>query len=287
MNFIDTHAHINFQAFQKDYDLVIRRALDNDLKIIIPGTDIKTSKRAVDISERYETGVYAAVGLHPVHLQDSEFTEEGQLVKMKAQRFEKELYARLAELGVVVALGEIGLDYHYLPDQTEKIKQNKQLQQLTLLQQLELAYELNKPVIIHCREAHDDLLALLRSFYKNKKQRANGRGVIHSFFGGVDLAWRYFELNFYISFTGDITFPPKANFFEAYSQRDDLLKKVPMDKFMIETDSPFLTPIPFRGQRNEPLNVKYVADKIAQIKKISYDTIVQATADNACRLFNI
>ncbi|PIR95095.1 hydrolase TatD [Candidatus Falkowbacteria bacterium CG10_big_fil_rev_8_21_14_0_10_37_6] len=287
MDLIDIHAHLNFQAYRDDYDTVIRRALDENMQIIIPGTDIETSKKAVFISGKYEKNVYAAVGLHPVHLQDSEFTEEGRLVKMKSQRFDEEEYVRLAELDEVVAIGEIGLDYYYLPEDETKIKQNKQLQQLTLLQQLELAYNLDKPVILHCREAHDDLIMLLKNFYKNKKKRLAGRGVIHSFFGDTDTAWKYFALDFLISFTGDITFPPKKEQLAKYEKRDELLRKMPLDKFMVETDSPFLTPIPNRGKRNEPTNVKYVADRIAQKKKTSFTKIEKATADNAKRLFDI
>jgi len=287
MKYIDTHAHLNFQAYREDADKVIRRAFDNDVQIIIPSTDTTTSKKAVELAGKYETGVYAAVGLHPVHLQNQEFTEEGKKVKMKSERFDYDFYSRLAESKKVVAIGEIGLDYHYLPNNEDKIKQNKQLQQLTLLQQLELAYNLNKPAIVHCREAHNDLILLLHNFYENKKKRASGRGVIHDFFGDWDLAWKYFGLGFLISFTGNITFPPKKDNLRAYESRDEFIRKIPFDKFMIETDSPFMSPVPNRGQRNEPANVKYVADRIAQIKKIDFKKVAEATTDNAERLFNI
>jgi len=287
MNLIDTHAHLNFQAYKKDVDHVIRRAFDNDVKIIIPSTDITTSKRAVEVVSKYKTGVYATVGLHPVHLQSQEFIEEGRKVKMKSEIFDYDFYGRLAESKKVVAIGEVGLDYYYLPDDESKIKQNKQLQQLTLLQQLELAYNLNKPVIIHCREAHEDMLLLLEGFYKNKKKFKEGRGVIHDFFGDLDLAWKYFELGFLISFTGNITFSPKKDNLKAYEARDELIRKVPLDKFMIETDSPFMSPVPNRGQRNEPVNVKYVVDRISQIKKIDFKKVAMATTDNAQRFFGI
>src|SRR3989338_3439823 len=139
---VDTHCHLNFQAYKDDVDAVIRRALDARIAMIIPATDLTTSKRGAVLAGKYEQHVYAAVGLHPVHLQDQEFVEEGQRVKMKAEKFDKDAYARLCELEHVVAIGEIGLDYHYLPTDPAKVNPNKQLQQLTLLQQLELAYEL-------------------------------------------------------------------------------------------------------------------------------------------------
>ncbi|MFA6551775.1 MAG: TatD family hydrolase [Patescibacteria group bacterium] len=285
--YIDTHCHLNFHAFKDDADEVIRRALDAQTEIIIPSAEQKTSRRALEIAEKYDRGVYAAVGLHPVHLQDQEFEEEGRKVKMKAEKFDYELYARWAETDKTVAIGEVGLDYFYLPKDADKIKQNKQLQQLTLLQQLELAYELGKPAIIHCREAHADLIPLLSAFYKNKKKQPSGRGVIHSFFGDCDLAWQYFSLGFLISFTGDITFPPKKNNLPAYQVRDELIRKVPLDKFMVETDSPFMSPAPYRGERNEPLRVMEVAKKIAAIKNVSLASIARATSENAQILFNL
>jgi len=206
MNYVDTHCHLNFQAYKKDVDEIIRRSLDAQTGLIIPSTEQKTSKQAVALANKYETGVYAAIGLHPVHLQNQEFTEEGRKVKMKAEKFDYDFYARLAENKKVIAVGEVGLDYYYLPE--DRVRENKQLQQFTLLQQLELAHEIDKPVLVHCREAHDDLVVLLQKFYKNKKKRREGRpasasgfgearGVIHDFFGDWDLAWQYFELLFH------------------------------------------------------------------------------------------
>jgi len=291
--FIDTHCHLNFQAYKDDVDEVIRRALDGGIAMIIPGTDITTSKRGKEIAEKYQEHVSAAVGLHPVHLQNQEFVEEGRTVKMKAEVFDKDAYARLCESGKVVAIGEVGLDYHYLPREvpagggansrgdladSTTIKQNKQLQQLTLLQQLELAYELDKPAIIHCREAHDDTLRLLQKFYDGKRKRAGGRGVIHCFSGDWELAWQYFELGFIVSFTGLVTFNDSW---------DDILRKLPLDKFMIETDSPFMAPISHRGQRNEPAYVRYVAEHIAKLKNTSVEAIARATSENARRLFGV
>ena len=275
---IDTHCHLNFQAYKDDADEVIRRALDNDTVMIIPGADITTSKRAALIAGKYKTGVYAAVGLHPVHLQAQEFVEEEQKVKMKAEQFERESYARLVALDEVVAIGEVGIDYHYIPKDPAKLKQNKQLQQLTFLQQLELAYDADKPVIVHCREAHDDVLKLLRAFYHNKKKRRQGRGGLHCFSGDWGAAWQYFELGFIISFTGLITFN---------NTWDELLRKCPLDKLMIETDSPFMAPVPHRGERNEPAYVSEVARHIAEIKKVKFETVAAATTANAQRLFGI
>ncbi len=278
MNLIDTHAHLNFQAYKQDVDKIIRRALDESVRVVVPSTDKTTSKEAVKLANKYKEGVYVAVGLHPVHLWNQEFKEEGRKVKMKAEEFDYDFYKKLCDNKKVIAIGEIGLDYHYLPKEKNKIKQNIQLQQLTLLQQLELAHELNKPAIIHCREAHDDLLILFNKFYKNKKRLENGRGVIHCFSGSYEKAWQYKELGFHISFTGLITFN---------NNWDDLIRKFPLENILVETDSPFMSPIPHRGKRNEPINVKYVADRIAQIKKVDFKKVAQATTDNAKKLFNL
>ncbi|MFH1326232.1 MAG: TatD family hydrolase [Candidatus Falkowbacteria bacterium] len=276
LRLIDTHCHLNFQTYKKDTDQVIRRAFDEKIEMIIPSTDLKSSQQAVKIAEKYDKGVYAAIGLHPVHLQNQEFEEEGKKIKMKGERFDYDVYKKLLESKKVVAIGEVGLDYYHLPK--ERIKENKQLQQFTLLQQLELAYDLDKSVIVHCREAHEDLFSLLQKFYQNKKRRLNGCGVLHCFSGDWKLAWKYFELNFLISFTGLITFNDQWN---------DLIRQCPLDKLIIETDSPFMAPIPHRGERNEPTYVKYVADRIAQIKDVSFESVIKATTKNAKKLFQI
>lgn len=274
---IDTHCHLNFQAYRDDVDAVIRRALAEKISVIIPATELKSAKRAVDIAENYESGVYAAIGLHPVHLQESEFEEEGQMIKMKGERFDYDAYQRLASSAKVVAIGEIGIDYHHLPE--TGVRENKQLQQFTLLQQLELANDIGKPAIVHCRDAHDDVLKLMKDFYSRKQSR-NGawRGVMHCFSGDWNLAWQYFDLGFLISFTGLITFN---------NSWDELLRKVPLDRIMIETDSPFMAPPPNRGKRNEPSYVIEVAKKIAELKNVSLVAVAKATTENAKKLFNL
>lgn len=270
LQLIDTHAHLNFQSFKKDADDVIRRAFDAQTEMIIVGGEFQSSKRAVEFAEKYDKGVYAAVGLHPVHLQDNEFEEEGQKIKMKAEKFDRAEYEKLAKSKKVVAIGEIGLDYRYLPQDNAHIARTEQ--QLTLVEQLKLAHKLDLPVIIHCREAHEDILKVLKNIYKRYK------GVMHCYSGDWDLAWKYFNLGFLISFTGVITFN---------HQWDEIIRKCPLDKLMIETDCPFMTPVPYRGKRNEPLYVKYVAERIADIKGVKVESVAKATTENARRLFGI
>lgn len=274
---IDTHAHINFKAFDEDGDEAIRRALDNDTAMILVGSDFKTSKRALDYANKYEKGVYAAVGLHPIHTCEGEYAE-GQFFKV--EEFNYDNYEKLASFEKVVAIGEIGLDYYHSGhDLDAEVVRKKQKEIFT--KQLELAKSLNLPVIIHCRQAHDDVLNVLKEFkkeYKDELPKDRPWGVMHCFSGDEDLAWKYFSLGLIISFTGLITFS---------KQWDDLIRKLPLDKFMIETDSPYMTPEPFRGKRNEPVLVEYVAKRIAGIKNLSVERIAEATTENAKMIFDI
>lgn len=282
MKFIDTHSHVNFKPFKDDSEEVIKRALDNDTEMILVGAEYRTSKRALDFANKYEKGVYAAVGLHPMHLQEMEAEEEMENTsfKTRGEEFVADNYEKLARFEKVVAIGEIGLDYYHIK-LSEDILEIKKRQKEVFLQQLYLARKLDLPVIIHCRMAHLDLLEILNDFKKKNKDILpvdRPWGVMHCFSGDEDMAWQYFNLGLMISFTGLITFS---------KQWDDLIRKMPRDKFMIETDCPFMTPEPYRGKRNEPVLVKYVARRIAEIKNLSLDRISQISTANARNIFDI
>src|SRR3989344_2327459 len=191
---IDTHAHVNFNAFKDDADEVIRRSLAGGTQIINVGSQYSTSKRAVEMAEKHKEGVYAAVGLHPTHVNDEEF--------------DYEKYKDLAKSKKVVAIGEIGLDYFHEP-------YDKNIQRMVLCKQLDLAKELNLPVIFHCRSAQSDLIGIL-------KQYNNISGVIHCFTGDWDEAQEYLKMGFYLGINGIIF---KLNL-------DDIIKKAPLDKIL-------------------------------------------------------
>ncbi len=278
--FIDTHAHVNFNAFKNDGDEIIRRALTENVWMVLVGSEYKTSKRALDYANRYEKGVYAAVGLHPIHLR--EFQAEGDDYEFitRAETFSRDAYEKLASFSKVVAIGEIGLDYYHI-NVNDDVAQIKNKQKQVLQEQLKLAAEINLPVILHCRQAHDDMLSILKDFKKDYKDilpTNKSWGVVHCYSGDENLAWQYFSLGLMISFTGLITFSARW---------DDLIRKLPNEKFMIETDCPFMTPEPFRGKRNEPVLVKKVAERIALIKNLTTERIAETTTENAKRLFNI
>ena len=273
MRFFDTHTHVNFNAFRNDWQETIERALKDNIWLVNVGSQSTTSKRAVEIAENYEKGVYAAIGLHPSHSEEQEFNED--------------YYLELAKNEKVVAIGECGLDYYIenskFKNQNEKFQfkiQNyenfKELQQEVFLKHIKLADKIKKPLIIHCRDAHNDLINILTI---NRELLIDNRaGIMHFFTGTLEQAQRYIDLGFYISFSGVITFT------DAY---DDIVKNLPLDRILIETDAPYVTPTSYRGKRNESSYVIEVAKKIAEIKEISLEEVAEKTAQNARIVFNI
>ena len=279
--FVDTHAHLNFNAYKDDAEEVIKRILANNIWIINIGTNYETSKKAVEIAYRYEKGVYTAIGLHPIHLETGlvkiKNDKEEIEVETKEEKFDYKKYKNLAKSEKVVAVGEIGLDYYYKPKTKRKLELFKEKQKEALLQQLNLAKELNLPVIFHCRMAHQDLIEILSENSEIKPQKA----VAHGFVGNLEELQKYLNFGFYIGFNGII-----FKIIEGINLEENI-KKTPLDKIVIETDCPYLAPPPFENQRNEPLYLKYIAGKIAQIKNLSYEEISEITTENAKKLFKI
>lgn len=277
---IDTHSHLNFKAYKNDLDEVINRTLRDNVWMINIGTEYETSRQAVELAEKYNEGVYAAIGLHPIYA-GAEFQkiktdpEEGEFL-VKEQDFDKEKYKELAKSKKVVAVGEIGLDYYYRPKTSRKLELFKEKQKEVFKQQLELARELNLPVILHCRMAHDDLIDIL-------KFQISIKGVVHCFTGSLDQAKKYIEMGFYIGINGIIY----------KMDLDEVIKKTPLDKILVETDCPYLIPPLARrspegeGGRNEPIFIKHVVQKIADLKRVSFDEVAYETAENARKLFRI
>ncbi len=280
---IDTHCHLNFNDFKDDYLEIINKTLVEEVSMIIVGSNLKTSERGVKIAKDFPLSVYTAIGLHPIHLQneiiksDKNDTEAYEFITKK-EEYQEENYQRLIDNNKkIVAIGEIGLEYFHLNGSLEEKEEIKKLQQQIFIRQLNLALKNNLPVIIHCREAHEDLYKILKDFFI-KNPRSTDWGVIHCFSGDYDLAKKYIDLGLKISFTGLITF---------VNQWDEVIKKIPLEKIMVETDSPYLSPIPFRGRRNEPLHVKEVIKKIAELKALSIEKVAEITYKNAQELFNL
>jgi len=250
---IDTHAHLDFPQFDADRGAVLTRARAAGLRAILTvGTDVPSSQRAVALAAEHPD-VYAAVGCHPHEART--LTAEG-LAELR----------RLATQPRVVAIGEIGLDYYR--DHSPRAVQREVLGHL-----LGLAAEARLPVIVHTREAHEDVLAVLRGY------RGVG-GVVHAYSGGLARLEEVLTLGFHIGIAGPVTFP------NAHELRQ-VAARAPLERLLLETDCPYLTPAPFRGQRNEPAYVRYVAEAMAQARGAAVDETCRATAENAVRLFGL
>ncbi len=269
MKIIDSHAHLNFKAFDDDLSEVVKRTLNGGVQAINVGSQYETSEKAVEVAEKYEKGMYASVGLHPIHtIKDFVRAKDDSEEEAGESDFDYDKYRKLAFSKKVVAIGETGLDYYYKPKNKEKLTLFKEKQKKVFNEHLRLAEEMNLPVILHCRMAHRDLIEILSS--------QSVKGVVHCFTGTVEDARDYLDMGFYLGFTGIIF---KLNL-------EKIIQEVPMDKILIETDCPYLTP-PSREGRNEPLYVKDVAEEIARIKNIPVADVTKATTQNAKELFGL
>ncbi len=269
---IDTHSHLSFKAYNDDREEVIKRNREAGVVCIDVGTKYETSKLAVELAEKNE-GIYAAIGMHPIHIKTDLLKlrtdeNEGSFAPL-GEEFDKEKYKELAKSKKVVAIGEVGLDYYYKPKSKIKQEQFKQKQKEVFIQQLEMAEELNLPVVVHCRAAFNDLYEIL----KDRKIK----GAIHCFTGSVEEMKRYVNLGFCIGINGIIF---KLDL-------DEVIKNCPLDKILIETDCPYLAPPKVGVERNEPIFVKYVAEKIAELRGTTIEEVAGETAKNAKKLFGI
>lgn len=266
----------------------MRRALENDIQVIMPGSQYSTSARAVRIAEQYEHGVYAAIGLHPIHIgeqrkvdvletqsEDAGAMQPWESFETRAEEFDYEAYKELISgslKGKVVAIGEVGLDYYYFPKSKVKREKIKEKQKEVLQKQMDLAGEFGLPVILHCRKAHEDLLELLTTNHL--------RGVVHSYTGIAEQAQKFIELGLYIGFNGLI-----FKDVPALPDPKEVIASIPLERIVLETDSPYLVPPAAGQERNEPSFVRYVAEEIARIKNVSLEEVARITTENAQALF--
>lgn len=258
MRLFDTHAHLYDQRFDEDRDAVIRSLPGSGVVLaLVPGCDIPTSRQSAALAQRYK-GLYFACGTHP-H-QASDWRDEDEAV-----------YTALLSHPKGVAVGEIGLDYHYDFSPRE-------VQQSVFQKQLRLAHQLNLPVILHNRESTGDMLALLKEEAAQRGEPLTG--VMHCFSGSVETARECVKLGLYISFGGSLTFKNARILL-------DVAADVPEDRLLIETDSPYLAPVPHRGKRNDPSLVALVAQKLAELRNSTAEQIAQLTMANGKRLFGI
>ena len=256
MELIDSHAHLDGEKFADDRASVIERARESGVvKIITMGDSLESSARSVALAERFEP-VYAAVGIHPEEAQPMTETTDEQLAAWAAQ--EK-----------VVAIGEIGLDYYW-----EKDEEKRALQRAIFVRQLDLARQLRRPVCIHDREAHGDMMKIL------KTEGRGLRGVLHCYSGSWEMAAELLKGDWYFGIDGPLTYKNAAKLLE-------IVQRLPAERILVETDSPYLSPMPFRGKRNEPAHVRYIAEKAAELRGESLEAFARATRENTRDLYGI
>lgn len=257
---IDSHCHPQASQYANDREEVIKGAINAGIGMICVGTDLEMSKKAIELAQKYDQ-IWASVGLHPNDNLDEEFDEKA--------------YEELLKQDKVVAMGEIGLDYYRTAE-----PENQKFQRERFVKQLELADKLSKPLILHCRDskagstgrAYPEMADILKNGY------AKNSGAVHSYTGNLDEAKQFLDLGFYLGFNGIITFA---------RQYDEIVKYIPLDRILLETDAPYLTPEPYRGQRNEPLYVIEVAKKIAELKNVSVEEVNEQTTKNTIKLFGL
>jgi len=252
---IDSHAHLDDRRFNKDRDKLIKSLKQNDISLVINiGADVSTSIKSVKLAEKYEN-IYAAVGVHPHSAKEM---DDSTIEVLRA----------FAKRDKVVAIGEIGLDFHY--DNSPRDVQRKRF-----IEQIGLAKELDLPIVVHSRDADQETFDILKEEADEKL-----RGVLHCYSGSAEMAKEYIDLGFYISLAGPVTFKNAR-------KPKEVAKSVPIDKLLIETDAPYLTPEPHRGKRNEPIYVRHVASMIAELRDMSFEDVGRITSENTKRLFNI
>lgn len=270
----DAHTHTQFLAFKDDQDKVIKRALENGVGIINAGTNKKTSEDGVKIAYKFENDpVFACVGLHPLHTYHS-FNDKNEIEKKDdkpEEKFDFDYYYNLSLKEKVLAIGECGLDYFRIKNDEEIIKKQKE----AFLSQIELSFKVKKPLVIHCRLAYKDTWEILKD---NFHLLLDTPGVMHFFAGSKEDAKKFLDLGFYFTFGGVITFTKDYN---------EVINYIPLNRILVETDAPYVAPLPFRGKRNEPLYVWEVIKKLAEIKNMPLEKTCDTVLENTKFLFKI
>ncbi len=269
MKYFDAHTHVNFVAYNEDREETILRAKEAGVAMNVVGTQKDTSSAAVALAEKYDN-VYATIGLHPVHTTKSyhdvkELGDGGKEFTSRGEVFDMATYEKLGSSPRVIAVGECGLDYY------RSEKSAKEIQKKAFIEHIELANKLGKPLMLHIRNAYDDALEILKAHAKVK-------GDTHFFAGDWEVAKKFLDLGFTLSFTGVLTFT---------HDYDEVVKNAPLDMLLSETDAPYVTPVPYRGKRNEPLYVTEIVSAIARIRVQDVDEVATQLVANARRVFGL
>lgn len=248
------------------------------------GTQKDTSRTGVEMAEQFPF-TYASIGLHPVHLFSTHIDEEESSFLSREEDFDYDYYKQLGQSKKVIAIGECGLDLYRMPEGRTR-EEVLEKQKKTFALQFKLAQELGVALVIHVREAHAEMIELLKSLMQEYNM-LSVRGTVHCYTGDWKFAEQYLSLGLHIGFTGVITFPPKKSDPQTQTDLLEAVKNIPLEKIVVETDAPYLAPIPFRGRRCEPSMVEHTIRKIAELKHVSFEDAERATTGNALKLFNI
>ncbi|PIY93421.1 MAG: hypothetical protein COY69_01760 [Candidatus Magasanikbacteria bacterium CG_4_10_14_0_8_um_filter_32_14] len=275
---LDSHCHIQFKGFDEERAKVLKLCKKKNIFLHAIGTQKDTSKKAVELAESHDN-VFASIGIHPIHLFPTHVDEEESSFVSREENFDEEYFAELAKSNRVIAVGECGMDLFHIP-KDRAVEEILSKQKKVFLAQYNFAQKYNLPLVIHVRNAHKELIEVLETLSKPI------RGVVHCFSGDWSSASKYLEFGLNLGFTGIITFPIKKT--EPKIQEDlwEVVSKVPLDRFLVETDAPYLAPQKYRGKRCEPWMVEEVIDKIASIKKISITETQKLAWGNSLRLFD-
>lgn len=300
----DTHCHLQFKAFRNDLTQVISRCAEKNMIMNVVGTQKDTSQKAVELAEEHEN-IYATIGLHPIQEYKTKVKEEETEFISRGEEFDGEFYEELVKSEKVIAIGETGLDKFHVP-KDKSLADVMQTQKNFFVQHYNFAKKHDLPLVIHVREAHDEMIDLLQSVIARSDEGATSQslrqrdfdvafqaprndskinGVMHCFGSNWDNAQKYLDMGLYLGFTGVITFPPKKTDPKLQEDLLEVIKKMPLDKILVETDAPFLAPQKYRGKRCEPWMVEEVVKKIAQVRNLSVEEVKEITMENSLHLF--
>lgn len=282
---IDIHTHLYFPQYDKDRSEVLRRAFDAGIEMMVSvGTEPNDWDKAISVTE-LDSRIFAALGMHPHYLNEQDLGNEARL-EWDMEELRKTIETHR---GKIVAVGECGLDYFSHEENVSITREQKAWQKRGFEAQIALAQTFNLPVIVHCRpalsaggDAYEDLLGIL------KRKGGDTKFILHCYMGDTTVTKKFLELpNVYFSFTGNITYPVKKAWEGTERDIREIVKMVPLDRLLIETDCPFLAPVPYRGKPNEPAFISYVAEKAAELKGVTKEEIVRSVAENARKVFVI
>ncbi len=278
---IDTHCHIHFKAFENNRDDVIARSKEKQMILNLVGTQQSTSKNGVLLAEKYDW-MYATIGLHPIQIHEVDVYEETTNFTSRGEDFDPVFYRELAQHPKVIAVGETGLDRFHLPkDEPEELYLERQKK--VFRQHYAIAEEFGLPLVMHVRDAHDEMIMLLKEIREEKGELIPG--VVHCYTGNWSQAEQYLELGFNLGFTGVVTFPPKKTNPTPQIELEEVLRNMPPDRILVETDAPFLAPQAYRGEQCEPWMVEEVLKKFSLIRDVAVDEITRQVNENTLRLF--